>query len=85
MRIIAFITDSADNRKIRTHIGAQAEPLRTTTTRGSTLRDEGMRRSVWLCNPRLTGTMLVKRHPSLSLISASEGEGPRSGMTAAGR
>ena len=39
MRIIAFITHSADIRQILNHIGAEAEPPRITPARGPPLWD----------------------------------------------
>ena len=41
MRIIAFITHSADIRHILEHIGAETKPPRITPARGPTLWDDG--------------------------------------------
>lgn len=40
MRIIAFITHSADIRRILNHIGVDSEPPRITPARGQTLWDD---------------------------------------------
>ncbi len=93
MRIIAFITHSADIRHI----------LRTSAQRPSHLaprqhagRRFGMRpmrqlvkvwklkaRKPW--SPCRTGARAAKRHPTLKPISASVGEGENSELSAAGR
>ena len=40
MRIIAFIIDGAEVRKILKHIGVDAQPLRITPARGPPLQDK---------------------------------------------
>ncbi len=45
MRVIAFITDSADIRQILEHIGAETEPPRITPARGPPLWDDCDRRA----------------------------------------
>lgn len=76
MRIIAFITHSADIRQILDHIGADSEPPRITPARGPPLWDgadapgEGVEQ-------RQLGTRGAKRHRTLRSISASVGKGRR--------
>jgi hypothetical protein len=85
MRIFAFITGSACIRKILEHIGAEAESPRIMRARGPPLWDAPMPWSVRVYSPCRTGARLAKRHQTLRPISASVGEGHRSGMSAAGR
>jgi hypothetical protein len=85
MRVIAFITYSADIRHILAHIGAQTEKPRIAPARGPPLWDESHAGAVKVWSPCRIGARVAKRHQPLRPVSASVGEGENSELTAAGR
>ena len=80
MRIIAFITHSADIRQILEHIGVEPEPAHISPARGRRCGRIVTRR--WVRAPKSSqiGTWRHNRRPSSMSISASIGDWLRRGF-----
>ncbi len=74
MRIIAFITHSADIRQILDHIGVESEPPHITPARGPPLWKAATRRWMMVCKPSRIGIWRHNLHPTTRWISASIGD-----------
>ena len=74
MRLIAFITHSADIRQILDHIGVDSQPPHIAPARGPPLWGTVMRRWMTGCKSRRIGIWRRNPHPTLMSISASIGD-----------
>ena len=64
MRIIAFITDGAEVRKILECIGVDSEPPPISTARGPPQWEDCDAQMAWWCQSSRIGIWRRKRHPT---------------------
>ncbi|HAL39964.1 MAG TPA: hypothetical protein DCP03_18410 [Polaromonas sp.] len=74
MRLIAFITEGAQIRKILDHIGVDSQAPSIATARGPPLWEDCDAQMGTGCKSSRTGIRLRKRHPTIRSISASTGD-----------
>ena len=74
MRLIAFLTEGAQIRKILEHIGVDSQPPRIAPARGPPLWDDCDAQMGMVWRHCRTGIWRRKRHPTTRSISAQVGE-----------
>ena len=72
MRLIAFITEGAQIKRILEHIGEACEPPHIAPARGPTLWMTVMRRRAMVSRSSRTGIWRRNRHPTLMSIRARQ-------------